>query len=88
MTKIGAKVGIPGGMADFMLFDCEELLDGKVENEIINSLHRRLSDLYEVEIGLIVGDEQERAECQAMKDAEASKEIAIIPPQDSQFVGL
>lgn len=65
--KIGRGMGIPAEMVDYFLFGSEEMLDEKVENEDIVNIYNQLAELYEIEVGLLDGDEVEVEECQVKK---------------------
>lgn len=65
--KIGNELGIPGRMVDYLLFNCEELLDDEVDNQEIVDIYEELAELYDIEIGVVDGDVEEVEESQVKK---------------------
>lgn len=65
--RIGKTMGITGNMVDYLLFECEDLLDGKVENQALNDIYNGLMNLYDNEMGFFDDDEEEVEESKVKK---------------------
>ena len=78
--KIAKTLGLSRDMVEYFLFDCEELMDGEIENSYIVDLYSTICDLYEMEVGVIAGDDVEKEEAE-------KKKMEIVKKSD-QFIGL
>lgn len=82
--KIGRLAGLSKGFVDYILFECEELMDGEIENPVINDLYEQLAELYDAEVGAMFGDDIEKAE----SEEKLKTEIVKIKGNEQQFIGL
>jgi predicted glutamine amidotransferase len=71
--RIAVLAGLSKGFVDYMLFECEELMDGEILNPEINELYDKLAALYDAEVGIIFGDEEEKTESQEALKTEIVK---------------